>query len=176
MAERKLAAATAQVCAAVADLYPQVDLMALGSRGATSLGDLIPHGSNTAIGLAQITWPIFNAGRARAQIDIGKEDRQQANLVYQKAVLAALADAETAIARCRADQDRMVSLTDGVAAAQRAETLARQQYGAGLSPFVNGQTQGALLNARDQLTSGQAQVRKDLVSLYKALGGGWREG
>ncbi len=176
MAERKLAAATAQVGVAVADLYPQVNLMALGSRGATSLGDLIPHGSNTAIGLAQITWPVFNAGRTRAQIDIAREDRQQAYLAYQKAVLAALADAETAIARYRADQDRLNSLTEGVAAAQRGETLARQQYGAGLSPFVNVlQTQGALLNARDQLTSGQAQARKDLASLYKALGGGWRE-
>jgi outer membrane protein TolC len=141
-----------------------------------SLDNLFSHQNLQSVGLASVSLPIFNAGRTRAAIAAAKEERTQALLNYQKTVLGAFRDVEDALARYTAEDARRTSLTQSVDAAANSLTIAQDQYKTGLVTFINVlQAENALLNSRDQLAQSDAQVLSDLVSVYKALGGGWSD-
>ncbi|HEY5049208.1 MAG TPA: efflux transporter outer membrane subunit [Rhizomicrobium sp.] len=173
-AERKLAAATAQIGVAVADLYPKFDLTGLASFTSNHLSNLLVPGSFGTIGLAQISWPIFEAGKIHANIRANEEQQLQAYLAYRKAVLSALEDAEDALARYTTEQRRLLATREAAAAATSSVAIAQAQYRAGLTPFINVLTaQTNSLSSRDQLVQSQQALATDLASLFKALGGGW---
>ena len=175
-AERNLAAATAQVGAAVAQLYPKFDLIGLASFAGTSLNSLLSTKNFTDAALANITWPIFTAGRLQANVRANEAQESQAYFAYKSSVLKALQDAEDALARYGADQRRLIALRQEIAAENNAITIARQQYVAGVSDYLNVlTTQGALLRAQDEAAQTESALAVDLVSLYKALGGGWTD-
>lgn len=176
-AERRLAAATAQEGVAVADLYPKFDLLGLGALAGSTPGSLIESRSLSELGLGFISWPIFQGGRREASVGAAEEERTQAYLAYRKAVLAALQDAEDALARYAAEQRRLVAVRQSQAAAAASLAVAEAQYRAGLVTFINVlQASAADLSARDQVEQGLQALAQDLVSLYKALGGGWALG
>jgi multidrug efflux system outer membrane protein len=173
-AERELAAATAREGAAVADLYPKFNLIGSASFSSDSLGDLLDsrHFSTAAIGL--IRWPIFQAGKVRANIRVTEEQRTQSYLTYQKAVLKALQDTADALDRFTAEQRRLLSLREARTASASSLRLAEQQYRAGLVNFQSVLTAStAALNVQEQLAQSNQMLAQNLVSLYKALGGGW---
>ncbi|HEY4112614.1 MAG TPA: efflux transporter outer membrane subunit [Rhizomicrobium sp.] len=173
-AERKLAAATANIGVAVADLYPKFNLIGAASFTSNRIDNLLSASNFGTIGIGQITWPIFHGGQIRANIRVNEEQTQQAYLAYQQSVLQALQDAEDALTRLTNEQQRIVALQAAVASAQSSATIAERQYRAGLVTFVNVLTaQETLLNAQDQLMQSRQAFAQDLVSLYKALGGGW---
>jgi NodT family efflux transporter outer membrane factor (OMF) lipoprotein len=173
-AERKLAAATANIGVAVADLYPKFNLIGAASFTGPHIGDLLSASHFGTIGFGQITWPIFQGGQIHANIRAKEEETQQAYLAYQKAVLSALRDAEDALTRYTNEQQRYVALQTALQSAQSSAALAENQYRAGLVTYLNVLTaQTTLLNAEDQLTQSRQQLAQNLVSLYKALGGGW---
>jgi outer membrane protein, multidrug efflux system len=175
-AERQLAAATAQVGVAVADLYPKFNLIAAASFTGSQLGNLLSGSNLGEAGLGSIVWPIFHGGEIRANIRSKKEDAKQAYYAYQKAVLGAVRDAEDALTRYTTEQQRLVQLERAVASGNSSAALARQQYRAGLVTYVNVLTaQANALSAQDQLEQSRQALATDLVSLYKALGGGWLE-
>jgi NodT family efflux transporter outer membrane factor (OMF) lipoprotein len=173
-AERRLAAANAQIGVQEANLYPKVNLLGLGSFAGTSVDTLISHKNLQSIGDGMVTLPIFNGGRTRAAIAAAREERTQALLAYEKAVLGGFRDVEDALARFKAEEVRRTSLAQSVDAAQNTLEIAKDQYSTGLVTFINVlQAENAELNSRDQLTQSDAQALSDLVSLYKALGGGY---
>jgi NodT family efflux transporter outer membrane factor (OMF) lipoprotein len=173
-AERQLAAATAQVGVAVANLYPKFNLIAAASIAANSAGDLFSSRNSTNIALGMITWPLFQAGRIRANVRATREQQMQAYLAYRKSVLAALQDAEDALTRCMAEQRRLGSLLQSQEAADSSLHIAEDQYRAGLVPFINVLVSTAsLLQAQDQVAQSRQALAQDVVSVYKALGGGW---
>ena len=175
-AERNLAAATAQVGAAVAQLYPKFDLIGLASFAGTSLNSLLSTKNFTDGALANITWPIFTAGRLQANVRVNQALENQAYFAYRASILKALQDAEDALARYGADQRRLLSLRQEIAAENNAVTIARQQYVAGITDYLTVlNTQSTLLRAQDEATQTENALATDLVSLYKALGGGWTE-
>ena len=175
-AERNLAAATAQVGAAVAQLYPKFDLIGLASFAGTSLNSLLSTKNFTDGALANITWPIFTAGRLQANVRANEAQENQAYFAYRASILKALQDAEDALARYGADQRRLLSLRQEIAAENNAVTIARQQYVAGITDYLTVlNTQSTLLRAQDEATQTENALATDLVSLYKALGGGWTE-
>jgi outer membrane protein TolC len=89
-------------------------------------------------------------------------------------VLSALQDAEDALTRYDAEQRRLTSLRESQAAANSSLHIAEEQYRAGVVTFINVLTaSAALLTAQDQVAQSQQTLAQDLVSLYKALGGGW---
>ena len=91
-------------------------------------------------------------------------------------MLGALRDVEDALARYENEETRRTSLIQAVDAAKGSLKIAQDQYTTGFVPFINVyQSENALLNAEDQLTQSDAAVASDLVSVYKALGGGWRQ-
>jgi multidrug efflux system outer membrane protein len=175
-AERKLAAATANIGVAVADLYPKFNLIGAASFTGPHIGDLLSASHFGTVGFGQITWPLFQGGQIHANIRAKEEETQQAYLAYRQAVLAALQNTEDALARYANEQQRYLSLQSAVQSAQSSAVLAENQYRAGLVTYLNVLTaETTLLSARDELTQSRQQLAQDLVSLYKALGGGWSE-
>ena len=109
-AERKLAAATAQIGVATADLYPKFNLLGGASLSSNSVSSLFNSSSFGALGLGSIMWPIFTAGRTEANITGKEEERNQAYYAYQQAVLVAVKDVEDALARYITSQRRLQAL------------------------------------------------------------------
>ena len=175
-AERNLASATAEVGYAMAQLYPKFDIIGLAAFSSNSLANLLNTRNLTDGGIAMINWPIFTAGRLQAAIRQNEDIENQAYFSYKASILKALQDSEDALTRYAADRRRLTDLNRQVAAARGAVTIARQQYNAGLTDFVNVlNTQGTLLQAEGEVLQAQTAVATDLVSLYKALGGGWTD-
>jgi len=173
-AERRLAAANAEIGVQTAALYPKLNLMALPGFVGPSLGNLFSSQNLSSVVIGMASEPLFNAGRNRAAVAAAKEKHTQAELAYRIAVLGALRDVEDALARYRSEDSRRASFAQSVEAAENSLSIAQDQYRTGFVSFINVlQAQGALLNARDQLTQSEAQVVTDLVAIYKALGGGW---
>ena len=173
-AERQLAAATAQVGAATADLYPKFSLIGTFGLQSISAGDWLTGRSRFwSIG-PTISWPVFDAGKIRANIEIRNAQQEQALRLYEKSVLTALEDVENALANYGNEQTRYRFLIDAVAANRRAVQMANELYTRGLIPFLDVlDAQRSLYAAENDLTQSEAIMASNLVALYKALGGGW---
>jgi outer membrane protein, multidrug efflux system len=174
VAERRLAAATAQVGSAMADLFPKFSLTGLAGLQSISASDWFTGRSRYwSIG-PTITWPIFDAGRIRANIEIRNAQQEQALNQYEKTVLAALGDVEKSLVSYSREQVRQRSLAEAVAANRRAVEMANELYIRGLNDFLNVlDTQRSLYAAENDLAQSEATMASNLVALYKALGGGW---
>lgn len=173
-AERNLAARTANIGEAVAELYPKFRLAGSIGLEALSSSDILDAGSRVwSIG-PSISWKVFDAGAIRRSIEIREVLQEQALIQYEAAVLNALEEVENALTAYAEEQARRESLTRGAAAALQAMNLAQDQYRAGLVDFSNVlDAQRSRLSFEDQLAQSDAAVTADLVRLYKALGGGW---
>ena len=173
-AERNLAAETARVGMAEAARYPSFNLS--GSIGLESLtmGALGNSDAATSSLLAGITGPIFDAGRLRAQMEIQNAVLEQAYVMYEQAVLTALQDVENALVSLARNRERVKALTNAAESARNAAQLAQQRYSAGLIDFQSVlDTERNVLSVEDSLASTRADGVLALISLYKALGGGW---
>jgi outer membrane protein, multidrug efflux system len=173
-AERELAAATARIGIATADLFPRFSLTGTLGLAATDAADVFTGASRFwSIG-PQVIWPIFAGGRIRANIRV-QEARQEVTLTqYEQAVLAALEDTETALVRYGQEQARREALTRAVDASQLAVRLSQELYTRGLQDFLAVlDSQRALYSAEDQLVQSEQAAATHLITLYKALGGGW---
>ncbi|HEX4293579.1 MAG TPA: efflux transporter outer membrane subunit [Rhizomicrobium sp.] len=174
-AERQLAAASAQIGVATADLYPKFNLLAGVSFTSNHLSNLFSTSNLGEFGLGSIMWPIFNGGRIDANISVKQEEANQAYLTYKKTVLAAVQETEDAIDRYAASQQALVTLRQSVDSAQSSAVLSQAQYKAGLVPYLNVLTaQATAQQQRDQLVQAEQAYAQNLVALYKALGGGWQ--
>jgi NodT family efflux transporter outer membrane factor (OMF) lipoprotein len=173
-AERRVAAANAEIGVAQAARFPKLNLIGLASFASTSADELFSSRSFATAGVGMASAPLFDAGKLRASVEVAKEQELQATLAYRTAVLGAFRDVEDALARYHAEETRRQALARSVDAAQNSLTIAQDQYQTGFVAFINVlQAENALSNAQDQLTQSDAQVLTDLVALYKALGGGW---
>jgi NodT family efflux transporter outer membrane factor (OMF) lipoprotein len=173
-AERQLAAATAQVGAATADLYPKFSLTGNIGLQSISASDWFTGRSRFwSIG-PTITWPVFDAGRIRATIEVRNAQQEQALRLYERSVLTAFQDVENALVNYGNEQVRYRSLLDAVAANRRAVQMANDLYTQGLVPFLNVlDSERTLYGSESDLAVSEASMSSNLVALYKALGGGW---
>jgi multidrug efflux system outer membrane protein len=174
LAERSLAAATARIGVATADLFPRFTINGNVGLSASRFADLGNSSSAFwSIG-PQVTWPVFNAGRIRAAIHIEEARTDQALASYEQTVLRALADVEDAMVTFENEQTRREILEQAVLSNRRAVDLSQQLYQRGLSPFLNVlEAQRALYLVEDQLVQSDTTVSSSAVALFKALGGGW---
>ncbi len=173
-AEAQVQAAWARVAQADAARYPALQLGGSLGLQALTLGSLTSGGSVLRSIMASLSAPLFDgsaiAGNVRAQQAV----LEQAHAAYRASVLTALQEVEDALVALQGDRARDRSLDAAARAAAEADTLARQQYQAGLVDFNTVlQTQRTLLSAQDSAASVRASLATDHVSLYKALGGGW---
>lgn len=173
-AERRVAAETAKIGVAKAELYPKLTLV--GTIGLESLkaGDLFEWASRFWRIGPGVTWRVFDAGAIRQTVKAQEAVQEQAILQYQSAVLAALEEVENALVDFAKEQRRREYLIKAVEAARRAEKLAQDRYNAGLVDFITVlETQRTLRSLEDELAQSTGNVASYLVKLYKALGGGW---
>ena len=103
-AERKLAAATADIGVAVADLYPRFSLTGMAQLISTALGNLFTGDSLQLTGAAKATFPLLDFGRRSGQVAIRRAQADEAYYSYQTTVLRALRDVEDALIRIRTEQ------------------------------------------------------------------------
>ena len=173
-AERALAAATARIGVAKAQLYPALRLSGtLGGNG-ISIGDIGTFLTGTL--LASVSAPIFHGGAIRAQIENARGGADLALADYHKAVLTALSDVENALVSLANSRRRVVTLGSAVSDSRDALLFAQSQYRAGLIDFQTVlDTQRTLLSSQDSLAQARADRATALIQLYKALGGGWQE-
>ena len=173
-AERQLAAATAQIGVATADLFPRFSLTgAIGLQSFSASDWFTGRSRFWSIG-PTISWPIFDAGRIRANIEVRNAQQEQALTQYEKTVLTALQDVETSLVNYSQEQARYHSLIEAVSANRRAVAIANELYVRGLNDFLNVlDAQRSLFSSENDLAQSEAAMASNLVSLYKALGGGW---
>lgn len=173
-AERRLAAETARIGQTAAQRYP--DLTLSGSIGleALTFGALGAGGAVAHSIVAGVSGILFDGGRVARQVEIQEAVRDQAAVAYEKAILTALQDVESALAAVQYTQARRRILDEAVVAARNAATYAAQRYRSGIVDFQAVlDTQRSLLSVEDARTSSHADETAAVVRLYKALGGGW---
>ena len=175
-AERQLAASTADIGVAVADLYPRFSLTAAPALVSTALSSLLEWGSRSfSIGGA-VDWPIFAGGRTRGEIAVANARQEQALVAYRKAVLGALQDVEDALSRVGGDRARLADLGQATDQAERAEAIAGARYRGGLVTYSDVlAARGHRLSLEEQMIDSKGALARDTASLFKALGGGWPE-
>ncbi len=171
-AERQLAAATARIGVAKAQLYPALAVSGNFNTAAAAVGDI----GQTLTGalFAGLTQTIFDAGRLRSQVRSARAGAELALATYKRTVLSGLEDVENASQALESARRRQAELRVAVDAAEAAALYARSQYASGLTDFLTLlQSEQSLLAARDTLASAQADQARGAVQLYLALGGGW---
>ncbi len=173
-AERRLAAQTARVGLATAELYPKLTLTGRFGYEALSSSDLFDAGSRVfSLGPA-LRWNVFAGGRLRAQIAAEDARATQALLGYEQTVLGALNEVENALIAYVEQRVRFEALERAVAASQRSLELATRLYKEGLVGFQDVlDAQRAVFAFENQLAAARGVSAASFVQLYRALGGGW---
>ena len=173
-AERRLAARCAEIGVAEADLYPTFALV--GSIGLESFdsGDLLKSGSRYYSMGPSISWPLFRGGSIRANIEAQKALHEQAFIDYESAVLNAVAELRNVMSAYVHEYERLEALQRAVVAARSAVAIAQDKYKQGLTDFNSVlDAQRSLLTFEELVVISQGLIARDLIGIYKALGGGW---
>jgi NodT family efflux transporter outer membrane factor (OMF) lipoprotein len=173
-AERQLAAETADIGVATADLYPRFSLLGTFAFDAISVADWI-KGSSISYGVGpSFRWSLFDGGRIRSNIEAEDAQADQATAFYEQTVLDALEDVESSIVAYVEEKERRDNLKRAATAAEQATELVNTLYRTGLTDFQNVQdTERQLFIQQDSLAESEGIVTQNLIRLYKALGGGW---
>lgn len=176
-AEALLHAATAQIGVAEAELFPKI----AASGAVTWQSDLVRNWFNKinrswSVGAAA-NWTLFNGGSNIANVHAQEAARDQALIAYRQIVLSALQDVENALIAYSKDQERRQALSDAVANFRRAVDLSTQLYVQGETEFINVlDAERSLYASEDALVLSDASLVTDIITLFKALGGGWEAG
>jgi multidrug efflux system outer membrane protein len=173
-AERRLAAATARIGVATADLFPRVTFGGTIGASATNLGDLFTRdGESYAFG-PSISWAFLDLGRVRARIAAADANAQANLALYEGTVLRALEETENALIAYSRAQREAEHLQQSASASQAAAKLADVRFEGGASDFLQVlDAQRSELQAEDQLAQSQTRTAVALVAVYKSLSGGW---
>ncbi|MGJ3649963.1 efflux transporter outer membrane subunit [Sphingomonas sp. GlSt437] len=173
-AERTLAADTARVGVAIADLYPKITLMgnvnAYGTRGSQLFQ---PSAVRYSFG-PLISWTFPNQTQARARVREARADADASLAKFDKAVLTALTDSEQALARYSGQLDRNAVLLRAESASSEAARLSRLRFDAGSDSFLQLiSAESTRVGARAARAASDAALADAQISVFKALGGGW---
>lgn len=173
-AERRLAAQTARIGVATADLYPRLTILgqfAFSARDAAKwmTGDALSYGIGPTV-----QWNVFDGGRIRSNIKARDAVAREALTSYERAVLLALEDAENAFVAYVQEGERRDALERSARAAQQSVDLVKDLYRTGLVDFQNVlDMERSLFLEQDQLAASEGRVTQNLIAIYRALGGGW---
>jgi NodT family efflux transporter outer membrane factor (OMF) lipoprotein len=178
-AERQLAAATAQVGVATAQLFPQLTLGGAAGLQSGEFGDLFngntsKDSSTYYLAGPVINWSLFDAGRRKAGIRFAEARIDAAKATYQDTVLQAFREVESSLVAVDRAQARVSDLQRLAASAGESSEIARRDYERGLLDQLTVLDAQRQSNRADMLlVQGQVQLVVDVVTLYKGLGGGW---
>jgi outer membrane protein TolC len=174
-AEREVAAQSAMIGIATADLYPAFSISGTIFLDAMNFKDLFDADSIAGSVGPAFRWNILNYGRLTNNIRVQEARFQQLAVQYQNVVLRANAEAENAIVSFLKAQQQAKSLSQSTDAARESVELVSNQYRQGIVDFNRVfDSQIFLTQQQDQLAIAQGSVAQNLIQLYKALGGGWQ--
>jgi outer membrane protein, multidrug efflux system len=174
-AEAQLRAANANVAAAHAALLPSVQLTAEGGVASAALAHLLSPQSTLFALAASLTQSIFDGGQLRGQYRQSQGRYEELVQLYRKAAVSAFVDVEDALAGVQHFAEEQGRQQQATAAAQRAYDISIAQLRAGTIDLITVLTaQNALFSAQDALVQAKLAQLQAVVSLYKALGGGWQ--
>lgn len=175
-AERQLMAANANIGAARAAFFPRITLTATAGTASSELSGLFKSGSWAWTGTGQLLQPLFDAGRNQGNLDAAKAARDVALAQYEKAIQTAFREVADALAgRATFGEQLRAQQAQATAEDVRAR-LADLRYRNGAASYLDVlDAQRALFTARQAVVQVQLQQALNLVTLYKALGGGWSD-
>jgi outer membrane protein, multidrug efflux system len=173
-AERSLAAATADIGVATADLFPRVTFVGSLGVDAATVSGLFGAGSGTYSFGPRIQWAAFDLGRVYARIRQTDANAAGTLAAYESTVLGALEETEDALVSYRNLLRATQSLRASADASAKAAELARLRYRDGISTFLTQlDAERRMLEAQERLAQSETLVATQLVGVYKALGGAW---
>ena len=178
-AEYVAATQSALIGVTKAELYPAFSLVGTIGFAADDFGDLTDSDSKASIIGAGFRWNIFNFGRIKNRVRANDARLQQLLTGYELTVLNALREVENAQSAFVRGQEEVASLAEAAESARRAVDLANIQYRDGIADFERVLlAQEAQLFQEGRLTDARGRVARNLVAVYRSLGGGWqiREG
>lgn len=174
-AERALAAQSARIGVAEADLYPALSINGELSVRSSNFNDLFASGAAAGFVGPGVRWNVLNYGRLLNNVRLHEARFQELAVNYQGSVLTAGREAEDALAQHLQARDRLATLAEGVTAAQRSNDLVVKMYREGKVDFnrvFNIQAQLAV--QQDAFAQAAGDVALSLIAVYRAMGGGWQ--
>ncbi|AOJ82917.1 RND transporter [Burkholderia savannae] len=174
-AERRFAAATAQIGVARAAQLPRFAIpLSVGST-ASLVQDLFASASVAWSIALEGTQTLYDGGRAKAGVSAAQAAAEAARIAYAQRVRVAFREVEDALTAIRAERDRQKALVAAADSSQDAQSRAMRLYRGGLSDYLSVLTaQRATYRARDALALSRLAHVQGVIALYKALGAGWR--
>jgi outer membrane protein TolC len=175
-AQSRLAAASARVGVARADLFPRFTLGGLLGSQAGSLGGLFQHEGEQRLVALGIDWSFLDFGRVRARLDAAHADADGEVARYEQVLLRALQETEDALVRLDRARLEDAELAAAAGDSANAARLARIRYEAGAADlFEVLDAERVNLQAQDAAVQARTRGFGDVVDLYRALAGGWPE-
>jgi len=175
-AERSLAAATARIGVAEAAKFPKLSFMGILGLGGSSPDDLFDVDDFSALAIPRLQWNFLDFGRVEASIDRAEAARNEAAATYHQTVLAALQDAERALARFAQQRTNLAAHAQIKFQADGAADLHQQRFDAGA---ISRWELNRSLRDKDQADSNLMRAKADLtlawIALQKSLGLGWQD-
>jgi len=175
-AERQIAAATARVGVATAELFPHFKIpLGIGPMTSNMVNLLESDALVWTFGLSA-TQTLYDGGKSNAHIRAAEAVAEQDRLAYRQTILQAFREVEDRLVGYRTEQDRHASLVAAAADEAQAFDRATRLYASGLTDFLKVlDSERALFHAEDSLAQSEQAQALDLIGLYRALGGGWQE-
>lgn len=174
LAEARFHAATARIGVARADLFPRFFLTGSASLQANALESWSSSITRLwAIG-PSVSWNIFQGGLTQSRIEGNRALAEQSLLEYRKSILVALQEVESALLAFDKEAQRQASLQTAVESSRHAVDLAERLYAGGENDFLSVLvSQRSLYASQAELARSRDRNAANLITLYKALGGGW---
>lgn len=175
-AEQQLLAANANIGAARAAFFPRIALTANAGTASTELSGLFKSGTFALTGTATLLQPIFDAGRNQANLAVAKVNKDIAIAHYEKAIQTAFREVSDSLAGRATLGEQLRAQTAQANAAQVSYKLADLRYRNGASSYLDVlDAQRNYFAAQQATVQVQALQAQNLVTLYKVLGGGWKD-
>ncbi|WP_192564445.1 efflux transporter outer membrane subunit [Pseudomonas gozinkensis] len=172
-AEHSLKAANANIGAARAAFFPSITLTASGGAASADLGQLFTGGQGAWNFTPSINIPIFNAGRNRANLDVAKTQASIEVASYEKSIQVAFREVSDGLVARDSLDKQVIAQIQLVHANQRNYTLADSRYKEGVDTYLNSlDAQRSLFSSQQGLVTTKLARINNLISLFKALGGG----
>jgi NodT family efflux transporter outer membrane factor (OMF) lipoprotein len=173
-AERQVAAQSAQIGIAKADLYPRIGVSGFIGYAGDDLHNLFMSKNFTGVILPSLQWNILNYGRIINNVAVQDAKLQATTFQYQQTVLTAGREVEDALVQFIQNQQQAKRLGEGVIDTKRSVELVVTQFEGGITDFNRVYTtQSQLVTQQDQLASTQGNIALGLIQVYRAIGGGW---
>jgi hypothetical protein len=174
LAERRIAIRTAELGVAIADLYPRFTINGRFGVESRKLSNLLTGDSFTYNVGPSFTWPLFQAGRILCNIELADAVLEESVAVYEQTVLLAVEEVENAIVSYHKERERFEDLQRTVKASEATLESVLKTYRAGKTDFLNViNSFQTLFVAQNNLAISEGTIVVQLITIYKALGGGW---